>query len=191
MTACRSISCAIVIAHPASAVSRVKGMGIGEVLTAPRSPWQNPRGATTSNPARVPDHVVVPGERQLGRILTAYSRIITGLALTFAREGRSRWTEIDEPPARRCPLSIPEVGEACITATTGRRLSPRASWSDRRRPTAFRSVRSGSSPRRVTREPDVTQDRRIDAASQRCFQISSEFWLKPTIDLIGSFLSRG
>jgi putative transposase len=49
-------------------------MGIEEVLTAPRSPWQNPYAERLVGSIRRDclDHVVVLGERHLRRILTTY-----------------------------------------------------------------------------------------------------------------------
>jgi transposase InsO family protein len=51
---------------------RVKGMGIGEVLTAPSSPWQNPFVERLIGSVRREclDHIAVLGERHLRRILT-------------------------------------------------------------------------------------------------------------------------
>ena len=43
---------------------RIAGMGIGEVLSSPSGPWQNPYAeADLINPARVSGHVIVLGER--------------------------------------------------------------------------------------------------------------------------------
>jgi putative transposase len=66
---------------------RVKGMGIQEVLTAPRSPWQNPFAERLIGSIRHEclDHVLVLGERHLRRILTRYfayyHQALTHLAL--------------------------------------------------------------------------------------------------------------
>src|SRR2546428_11242758 len=53
---------------------RVKGMGIGEVLTAPHSPWQNPFAERLIGSIRREclNHIVVITERHLRRILSAY-----------------------------------------------------------------------------------------------------------------------
>jgi transposase InsO family protein len=53
---------------------RAKGMGISEVLTAPRSPWQNPFAERLIGSVRREclDHVVVLSERHLRRVLVAY-----------------------------------------------------------------------------------------------------------------------
>jgi transposase InsO family protein len=53
---------------------RVKGMGIRAVLTAPRSPWQNPFAEPLIGSIRREclDHVLVLSERHLRRMLTRY-----------------------------------------------------------------------------------------------------------------------
>ena len=91
---------------------RVKGMGIGEVLTAPRSPWQNPFAERLIGSIRREclDHVVVFGDWHLRRILTAYfayyHRARTHLSLDKdAPDGRPI-----EPPALGAIIPIPEVG---------------------------------------------------------------------------------
>ena len=54
--------------------SRVKGMAIGEVKTAPRSPWQNPYVERLIGTLRREclDHVVVLNETRLRRLLSQY-----------------------------------------------------------------------------------------------------------------------
>src|SRR2546425_12262238 len=49
-------------------------MGVGEVLTAPRSPWQNPFAERLIGSIRREclNHVLVFGERHLRRTLTRY-----------------------------------------------------------------------------------------------------------------------
>jgi putative transposase len=92
--------------------NRVKGMGIDEVLTAPRSPWQNPFAERLIGSIRRDclDHVVVLSERHLRRILTAYfayyHQARTHLSLDKdAPDGRSV-----EPPVLGAIISVPEVG---------------------------------------------------------------------------------
>jgi transposase InsO family protein len=91
---------------------RVKGMGVGEVLTAPHSPWQNPFAERLIGSIRREclNHVLVLGERHLRRTLaryfTYYHRARTHLALDKdAADGR---------PVERTALgrvmSIREVG---------------------------------------------------------------------------------
>src|SRR6266705_1928204 len=82
---------------------RVTGMGIGEVLTAPYSPWQNAFAERLIGSIRREclDHVVVFGERHLRRLLTAY----------FAYYHRARThlsLDKDAPDGR--PIESPELG---------------------------------------------------------------------------------
>jgi len=53
---------------------RVAGMGIGEVLWSPSSPWKNPYAERLIGSIRREclDHVIVLGERHLRRLLTEY-----------------------------------------------------------------------------------------------------------------------
>ncbi len=53
---------------------RLAGMGIEEVLSAPRSPWQNPFVERLIGSVRREclDHMVVLGERRLRRLLASY-----------------------------------------------------------------------------------------------------------------------
>jgi putative transposase len=55
---------------------RVKAMGIEEVITAPRSPWQNPFAERLLGTVRRDclNHVIVLGETHLRRMLTRYFR---------------------------------------------------------------------------------------------------------------------
>jgi len=55
---------------------RVRNMGIEQVVTAPRSPWQNPYVERMIGSIRREclDHVIVLNERHLRRILTGYFR---------------------------------------------------------------------------------------------------------------------
>ena len=55
-------------------VARISGMGIEEVVTAPRSPWQNPYVERLIGSIRRDclDHVIVLGERHLHAILASY-----------------------------------------------------------------------------------------------------------------------
>jgi putative transposase len=91
---------------------RVKRMGIGEVLTAPHSPWQNPFAERLIGSIRREclDHVLVLSERHLRRTLARYfayyHRARTHLSLDKdPPDGRPI-----EPPELGSVLSIPEVG---------------------------------------------------------------------------------
>ena len=83
---------------------RVKNMGVGEVLTAPQSPWQNPFAERLIGSIRREclDHVVVLGERHLRRILTAY----------FAYYHRARThLSLDKDAPHGRPIERPELGK--------------------------------------------------------------------------------
>jgi transposase InsO family protein len=83
---------------------RVKGMRIDEVLTAPRSPWQNPFAERLIGSIRREclDHVVVLGERHRRRVLTAY--------LTYYHQARTHLSlEKDAPDLR--PIELPPAGK--------------------------------------------------------------------------------
>jgi hypothetical protein len=55
---------------------RVNGLGLHDVPTAPRSPWQNGYAERFIGSLRREclDHMIVLNERQLSRILSAYAR---------------------------------------------------------------------------------------------------------------------
>jgi putative transposase len=91
---------------------RVKGMGIGEVLTAPSSPWQNPFAERLIGSIRREclDHVLVLGPSHLRRILARYfsyyHRARTHLALD---KDAPDVRPVEGPEAGRI-VQIPEVG---------------------------------------------------------------------------------
>jgi putative transposase len=91
---------------------RVRGMQIQEVLTAPRSPWQNPFAERLIGSIRGEclDHVVVLSERHLRHILTGYfkyyHRTRTHLSLTKDAPDERRV----EPPPLGNVVPIREVG---------------------------------------------------------------------------------
>jgi putative transposase len=91
---------------------RIRGPGIREVLTAPRSPWQNPYAERLvgSIQRECLDHLVVFNERSLRRTLQAYFdyylRLRTHLALgKDAPESRPI-----QPPELGPVVELPEVG---------------------------------------------------------------------------------
>jgi putative transposase len=81
---------------------RVAGMGIGEVLSSPSSPWQNPYAERLIGSIRREclDHVIVQGERHLRRILTAY--------LSYYHGSRTHLSLEKEPPVPRRVHAIEE-----------------------------------------------------------------------------------
>jgi putative transposase len=92
--------------------AKVRGMGTREVLTAPRSPWQNPYSERLVGSIRREclDHIVVLSERSLRRTLQSYFdhylRSRTHLALgKDAPESRPV-----QPPELGPVVELPEVG---------------------------------------------------------------------------------
>jgi putative transposase len=108
---------------------RVKGMRIQEVLTAPRSPWQNPFAERLIGSIRGEclNHVLVLSERHLRNILTGYfkyyHRTRTHLSLTKdAPDGRP----VERPELGKV-VPIPEVGGLHCTIVTSGEQHSRAS----------------------------------------------------------------
>ena len=92
--------------------TRVERMGIEEVLTAPRSPWQNPYVERVIGSLRREclDHVVVLGERHLRRILVGYLE-------HYHRWRCHRSLDMDCPDPR--PAQAPERGEVVEVEEAG------------------------------------------------------------------------
>jgi putative transposase len=82
---------------------RVKGMQIREVLTAARSPWQNPFAERLIGSIRREclDHVVVLSERHLRHVLTGY--------VAYYHRTRTHLSLTKDAPAGR-PVEPPELG---------------------------------------------------------------------------------
>src|SRR2546421_11498403 len=82
---------------------RVKGMGIGEVLTAPHSPWQNPFAERLIGSIRREclNHVLVLGEQHLRRLLTRY--------FAYYHQARTHLSLDKDAPDGR-PIERPELG---------------------------------------------------------------------------------
>ena len=91
---------------------RVEGMVVEQVLTAPRSPWQNPYAERLVGSVRREclDHVIVLGERHLRRILKSY--------FAYYHESRTHLSlgkDAPEPRAVHPPhmgdiVQLPQVG---------------------------------------------------------------------------------
>jgi putative transposase len=75
---------------------RVASMGIGEVISSPSSPWQNPYAERLIGSIRREclDHMIVLGERHLRRVLARYMSYYHG------REHIFRWRRTRRPPRR-------------------------------------------------------------------------------------------
>ena len=88
-------------------------MGIREVLTAPRAPWQNPFVERVIGSIRREclDHFLILSEAHLRRLLRALPRLLQHRAATpIARQQQSPATECIEPPPRGRIIAIPQVG---------------------------------------------------------------------------------
>jgi transposase InsO family protein len=81
---------------------RVASMGIGEVVSSPSSPWQNPYAERLIGSLRREclDHVIVLGERHLRRILTSYS--------VYYHGARTHLSLAKDAPTPRCVQAIAE-----------------------------------------------------------------------------------
>ena len=85
---------------------RIAGMGIGEVVSSPASPWQNPYAERLIGSLRREclDHVIVFNEQHLRRVLTAY--------LTYYHGSRTHLSlQKDAPIHRVSDLWIPRRDE--------------------------------------------------------------------------------
>jgi putative transposase len=91
---------------------RIKHMGIEEVLTAPRSPWQNPYVERLVGSIRREclDHVIVLRERHLQRLLTSYC--------AYYHRWRTHLSLAMDCPLSR-PVEPPEVGEVIAIPAGG------------------------------------------------------------------------
>jgi putative transposase len=79
-------------------------MGIEEVITAPRSPWQNASVERIISNIRRDclDHIVVLSERHLKRILTSYFSFYHGWRTHLS-------LDMDSPESR--PAQLPALGK--------------------------------------------------------------------------------
>ena len=68
---------------------RVRAMGITEVITAPRSPWQNPYAERLIGSIRREclDHVIILSERHLRRVLSSYFQYHQRPNASLAQQG--------------------------------------------------------------------------------------------------------
>jgi putative transposase len=91
---------------------RVKGMGIEEVITAARSPWQNPFAERIVGSLRREclDHVIVFNENHLRRILKNYSEYYHRSRTHLALSKDSPEPRAKQPPDLGVVIEIAEVG---------------------------------------------------------------------------------
>jgi len=88
------------------------GMGIHEVLTAPRSPWQNAYAERVIGSIRRKclDHVIVVNEAGLSRLLTRY--------LTYYHQSRTHLSLDKDSPQPR-PIAPPMCGPVVASPQVG------------------------------------------------------------------------
>ena len=91
---------------------RVKGMCIAEVLSSPRSPWQNPFAERVIGTLRreLLDHVIVLSEGHLRRRLRSYLRYYHGSRTHLALEKDAPQPRAVEPPELGHAVALPHVG---------------------------------------------------------------------------------
>jgi putative transposase len=92
--------------------NRVKSLGIEEVLTAPRSPWQNPRveRIICSIRRECLNHVIILNERHLRRQLKSYSTYYHQARTHLSLDKQSPVPRSIEPPEQGKVVAIPHVG---------------------------------------------------------------------------------
>jgi hypothetical protein len=91
---------------------RVASMGIGEVVSSPSSPWQNPYAERLIGSIRREclDYVIVLGERHLRRLLAAYLTYYHGARTHLALEKDAPTSRRVQPPMEGHVVAFPEVG---------------------------------------------------------------------------------
>jgi transposase InsO family protein len=91
---------------------RVKGMRIAEVLTAPRSPWQNAFAERIIGTIRREflDHVIVLNEQHLRRRLRSYLRYYHRSRTHLALEKDAPEPRSIQPPELGRIVALPQVG---------------------------------------------------------------------------------
>ena len=91
---------------------RVKNMGIEQVVTAYRSPWQNPfvERIVGSIRRECLDHVIVLNENHLRRILTSYFAYYHESRTHLSLDRNSPTQRRTEPPSEGPVVAIGQVG---------------------------------------------------------------------------------
>jgi transposase InsO family protein len=90
----------------------MKGMRIAEILTAPRSPWQNAFAERVIGTIRCEllDHVIVLNEQHLRRRLRSYLRYYHGSRTHLALDKDAPEPRDVEPPEHGRVIGLPQVG---------------------------------------------------------------------------------
>ena len=92
--------------------NRARAMGIEEVLTAPRSPWQNPYVERIVGSIRRDclDHVIIFNERHLRRVLSCYFRYYHRSRTHLSLNKDCPDPRSIQPPSAGKIVAFPEVG---------------------------------------------------------------------------------
>jgi putative transposase len=91
---------------------RVKAMGVEEVLTAPRSPWQNPFVERLIGSIRREclDHVIIFNERHLRHVLSSYFQYHHRTRTHLSLDKDCPQPRPIQPPSAGKIIAFPEVG---------------------------------------------------------------------------------
>ena len=92
--------------------SRVKSLGIEEIVTAPRSPWQNPYVERIIGSIRREclNHVIIFNEPHLRKVLKSYARYYLEARTHLSLDKQSPVPRSIEPPEQGKVGAIPHVG---------------------------------------------------------------------------------
>ncbi len=90
----------------------LRGMGIEEVVTAPRSPWQSPFVERLIGTLRrqLLDHVIVRNERHMRRLLASFFEYYHRARPHRALDQNAPQPREVEPPGRGRVIAVPQVG---------------------------------------------------------------------------------
>jgi hypothetical protein len=127
-------------------------MGITEVITAPRSPWQNAylERVIGSIPRECLDHIVIFNERHLRRVLSAYVEYLP--AYTDASVARQALPGPSSHPTakQRQGDGHPAIRRAAPSLRTARRLSCSGVRAQSQPPARTRSTHDAAAPKTPT-----------------------------------------
>ena len=92
--------------------SRVRSLGIEEVVTAPRSPWQNPYVERIIGSIRREclNHVIILNDRHLRQVLKSSARYYHSARTHLSLDKQSPIPRSIEPPEQGKIVAIPHVG---------------------------------------------------------------------------------
>jgi transposase InsO family protein len=92
--------------------ARIRRIGIREIVTARRSPWQNPYAERVIGSIRreCTDRIIVFGEEHLRRILSSYQTYYNEARTHLSLERNSPVPREVEPPSKGRVVAIPHLG---------------------------------------------------------------------------------